>query len=246
MKLRYSLAIGLILAAFSAPVCAAPAELPILDWPAERGLDGTLTLESSRLKASELVAAVAAQTKVRLNLPAELQGRSLVLRANKMPLSELLPALGQLYGLEWTRDAAPASFSARVAATPTELALLQLGEINEQRDRVRVQATASEQSTIEAARGFDADKLAQGVQVSQLPVNLYQALQSAKQERAALNYLADFAPWTPFQMRQMRVRVILPRAAKDGVAGAPQFVLVDGSGTPRRVLGAMELPQQKE
>ena len=252
MKLRNPLAIALTLAAlatptFAAPALAAPADnAPILDWPAERGLDATLTLESPNLKTSELVAAVATQAKVRLNLPAELQSRELVFRANKMSLSQLLPALSQLYGLEWTRDRATDSFSARTAATSTELALLQLGEINQLRDRVRIEATKSEQATIEAARAFEPDKLVAGVPLSELPATLYGALQSAKQQRAALNYLADFAPWTPFQMRSMRVRVVLPRADKDGVTGAPQFMMVDASGTPRRNLGAMELPTKTE
>ncbi len=241
------IAIALFLAACAAPTFAAPADdLPLLDWPAERGLDGTITLESSRLKVSELVAAVAAQTKVRLDLPVELQNRALVLRANKMPLSQLLPALAKLYGLEWTRGQAPASFGARLIATPTELALLQLGDINGQNDRVRQQATLSETAALEAARGLDTDKLAQGVALSELPGPLAQALQIAKQQRASLNYLADFAPWTPFQMRQMRVRVVLPRADKNGVVAPPQFVLVDASGTPRRNLGALELPKASE
>lgn len=247
MKILFPLAIALTLAADASPVWAAPAETaPILDWPTQRGLEGAITLESPRLKGSELVAAVATQTKIKLNLPVELLDRSLVLRANKMPLSDLLPALGQLYGLEWTRDKTPDSFSARVAVTPTELALLQLGDINEQRDRVRLYATKSERATLEAARAFDGDKLAGGVAMSELPASLYQSLQAAKQQRAALNYLGDFAPWTPFQMRQMRVRVALPRANKAGVAGAPQFVLVDASGTSRHNLGAMELPADKK
>lgn len=247
MKSYYSFAIAFVLAAVATPIWAAPADnLPILDWPTQRGLNVTFTLESSRLKTSELVAAVATQTKVRLNLPAELQNRALVLRANKMPLSELLPALSQIYGLEWTRDKAPDSFSARQTATPTEVALLQLGEINQLRDRVRIEATKSEHATIEAARALEPERLAQGVAVSELPANLYQSLQIAKQQRAALNYLTDFAPWTPFQLRQMRVRVALPRANKAGIVGAPQFVLADAGGKTLRNLGAMELPSKTE
>ena len=121
-----------------------------------------------------------------------------------------------------------------------------MGDINGQRDRVRLQATQSETAALEAARALEPEKLAQGVALSQLPGPLSQALQIAKQQRAALNYLADFAPWTPFQMRQMRVRVALPRADKAGVVGAPQFVLVDASGTSRRNLGVLQLPEQNK
>ena len=226
---------------------AAPAENPALVFsPTERGLDATVSLESAHLKVSDLVAAVATQTRVKLNLPPQLMARSLVMRADKMPLSQLLPALSQLYGLEWTRDRATDSFSARTAATSTELALLQLGDLNEMLNRVSLTAEQSERKTLEFARGLDESRLSEGVALSELPPSLRDGLQAAKRQRVALNYLSDWGANAPFALRQMRVHVVLPRADKDGVVGAPQFMLVDGNGTPRRNLGAMELPQAKE
>lgn len=222
---------------------AAPAENPPLVFsPAERGLDATISLEAARIKVSDLVVAVATQTKVKLNLPPQLMARSLAMRADKMPLWQLLPALAQLYGLEWTRDGAPTSFSARVAVTPSELAYIQLGDLNVMLDRVDSSAEQSEQQTLDFARGLDESKLTTGVALSELPPTLRAGLQVAKRQRVALNYLGDWGQSAPFALHQMRVRVVLPRANKDGVVGAPQFVLVDASGTPRRNLGAMELP----
>ena len=244
MRFHYLLGAALLLAS---TCVAAPAENPpLINWPAGRGLEATVSLEAAHLKVSDLVAAVATQTEIKLNLPPQLMARSLVMRADKMPLSQLLPALAQLYGLEWVRDVTPASFSARTVATPSELAYVQLGELNEMLDRVSLTAQQSEQQTLDFAKGWDESRLTAGVALSELPPSLREGLQAAKRQRVALNYLGDWGQSTPFALRQMRVRVALPRAAKDGVASAPQFVLVDGSGTPRRVLGAMELPQQKE
>ena len=246
MKLHCSLAIALVVLTGTAPAWAAPtASAPVVNWPAERELQNTVTLESARLPLGELVAAVAAQTKIKLNLPAELGKRLLVMRAEALPLAALLPVLGQLYGLEWTRDAAPNSFSARVVATPVELALLGQGDLNQLRDRVRVEATQCEQSALRVARGWDAARLAEGVPLGELPGGLGDALKNAKQERAALNYLSDWSQWTPFALRSMRVRVALPRATKEGAQPAPHFILIDDQGLPRRDLGIMEMPGEK-
>lgn len=234
-------------ALFLSSICvAAPAENhPIIFWPTERGLEAPVSLEAAHLKVSDLVTEVATQTKININLPSQLMARSLAMRADKMPLSQLLPALAQLYGLEWVRDTAPASFTARIVATPSELAYLQLGNFNEMLDRVSVAAQQSERQTLDFTKGWDESRLTAGVALSELPPSLRQELQGAKRQRVALNYLGDWGESAPFALRSMRVRVVLPRADKTGVQGAPQFALVDEGGNTRRLLGAMELSPAK-
>lgn len=244
MKIRPFIPLIALAITCNAPAFAAPAaNVPIINWQTESGLNSPVSLESAHLKLSDLVTAVNTQTKVRLNLPPQLLSRSLVIRANAMPLAALLPALGQLYGLEWTRDPTPNSFSARVAATPTELAFLQLGDLNELRNRVRIEATQTEQQTLAATHKWDEAQLNQGVALSELPAPLQSALQQAKLQRVALNYLGDWAQWTPFALRSMRVRVYLPKAGGASTPAPPRFMLVDENGAPVRDLGAMELPE---
>ena len=229
------------------PLWAAPAAppLPIVSWEGESALAAPVTLESPRLTNSELAAAVAAQTKVKLNLPPAIAAKTLVMRADAMPLRELLPALAQLYGLEWTRDAAPQSYSARVAATPLELEYLKLGDIGELRARARQSAQQGEAgAALALAQGWNAAQLKQGVAFAKLPAATGLALRKAKNTRSALNALDGWGAWSPLVLRSLRVRVVLPRASAPATApGAPQLVLIDPNGRTLRNLGAMQLPQ---
>ena len=247
---RFFLVLCLAVVAFAAapaskaaPKAASAADNPVVNWDAEPGLDAPMTLEAASLHVSEFAGAVAAQTKVKLEFPPALAARALTIRLRAMPLRVLLPSLGQLYGLEWTRGAAPGTYRARVCATPLELRWLQMGDEGELRERVRLGAQFSENAAIAAlAAGWKTSELEAGVSFSALPAPLRDALQAGKQRRSALQFLGDWGQWTPFQLRAMRVRVALPRAGADLMPSAPQLVLVDPMGAPRRALGALEIP----
>lgn len=226
---------------------AAPTELPvpILSWAGEPALDATVTLEAPRLTGSELAAAVAAQTKIELNLPPAIAAKTLVIRVKAMPLRELLPALGQLYGLEWTPGATPSNYSARVAVTPLELGYLQLGDLNGLRERQRLRAQERErEAALALSKGWNEAQLKEGVAFSALPAATGLALRDAKSSRSALNALSEWGQWNSFVWRSLRVHIAAPRATPPGAAtGAPQLVLIDPLSQVLHNLGKAELPK---
>lgn len=241
--MKYALALLCATFCGASPLLAAPAapSTPIVSWADEAALSAPVSLESPRLTASELASAVAAQTGVKLSLPPELAGRVLVIRARAMPLRELLPALAQLYGLEWTREAAPGSYGARVAATPLELAVLQLGDLNELRERGRSSAQEGEREAAAVlTKNWSEAQLKEGVAFSSLPAATGLALRAAKGSRSALNALGEWGQWSPFVLRSLRVRVVPGRAP---ASSAPQLVLIDPTGQTLRNLGALEPPK---
>ena len=181
----------------------------------DKSLDLPLTLELKGASLNSALKEISAQSKVKLvEIPGLLASKKVTMAISAMPLSQVMNALTQLYGIAWSKQT-DGSYLAQEELSPAEIDALQLGDYQLFRywnDPIQAEyapATLNLPAKIDLkadlnAAGVDQAQLTQpqGVKLSSLPVELQRLIRSNIEEtfgwQLLVTYRKVFLDTTPF------------------------------------------------
>jgi hypothetical protein len=217
-----------------APDGPTPATKPAADDVLQDAVLRTpVSFEAQRRPLAEVFADLEKQSGVRLRFADGLQARAadwrVTGRGQTMLLSEILAALGRLYGLLWTRNGEK-EYSARPAGSPQEFSLARLGDLAQLRRRVLMDSYRERQETdwlaeITRHATLEALKSPEGVPLAKLPQPLQERVRSVRELPAALRIVEAYARGTTPVLERAILRASVPRLAapnQPAAASAPK------------------------